>query len=120
MRQTRLAATLREALRTRDKAAVAALRSALAAIANAEAVSPLPARANRASSEHIAGAAPGLRAAEVPRRQLSEEEVTQVVRREITERQEAAGQYAGAGHHERAARLRTEAEVLLAALDAAA
>jgi uncharacterized protein len=55
----RLRAALADALRRRDRAAVSALRSALSAIGNAEAVSPPPATAGT-GSERIAGAAAGL------------------------------------------------------------
>ena len=50
----RLQLALREALRTRDTIAASALRSALAAIDNAQAVPPGPAAAG-ASSPHVAG-----------------------------------------------------------------
>jgi uncharacterized protein len=112
----RLRLALSTAMRGRDQAATAALRSALAAIANGEAIGADPATAPRTSSPHFAGAAAGLGAAEVARRELSEAAVEHIVRAEVADRQLAAGQYAQAGHASRAARLRTEAGVLLAVL----
>lgn len=64
--RTRLGRALTEALKARDAAAVSALRSALGAIGNAEAVDPReprPGRPAASGSAHLAGAAAGLRAA---------------------------------------------------------
>jgi uncharacterized protein len=110
----RLGLALREALRARDRVAASALRSALAAIGNAEAVLP-PSGPAPAGSPHIAGAAEGLGAGEAERRGLSEAEIGEIVRAEITERRDAAGQYERAGQAVRAERLRREADVLAAA-----
>lgn len=112
----RLSLALRESLRARDAVASAALRSALSAIANAEAVSPEAIPVARTTSAHIAGAAAGLGAGEVPRRVLSDDEVAAIVRGEITEREQSADQYASAGHAERAELLRSQARVLSAVL----
>jgi hypothetical protein len=103
---------LRAALKARDTAGVSALRSALSAISNAEAVPPDPVQAVRAGSPHIAGAVTGPGAAEVQRRHLTEAQVDQIVQTEITERQRAAHDYDRAGHPDRADRLRHEARVL--------
>jgi len=105
-----LQAALTGALRRRDKVAVSALRSGLSALANAEAVSPVPLAGT--SSPHIAGAAAGLGAAEAPRRTLSPAEAEQVIAAEISERLAAADGYDQAGHAERAGQLRREADVL--------
>ena len=118
----RLATALRGALRSRDQAATAALRSALAAIANAEAIDPdsRPAGARGSkpvvTSEHLAGAAAGLGAGEAPRKIVTEADAAAIVRAEIEERQLAATQYEQAGHGARAERLRAEIEVLSAVL----
>ena len=88
----RLQRALREALRARDKIAVSALRSALAALDNATAVSPGPVRA-AASGPHFAGAAAGLGAGEVPPRGLTAGEAEQIVRAETAERAAAAAGY---------------------------
>jgi uncharacterized protein len=108
-----------------DKQAVAALRSALAAIDNAEAVAaPQPplhaAPGSDAGGEGIpiAGAVVGLGAGEVERRSLSGAEMEALVRREVDERQAAARAYMEAGQPSRAERLHAEAEVLSGFLDA--
>jgi uncharacterized protein YqeY len=115
--QARLQAALKGALRGRDKVAASALRSALGALANAEAVSPVPLAGP--SSEHIAGAAAGLGAAEAPRRALTAAQAQQIIESEISERLIAADVYDQGGHPGRAAQLRREAETLRAATDAA-
>jgi uncharacterized protein YqeY len=117
--RARLGAALRLALRARDTLSAAALRSALAAIGNAEAISP-PSGPGAAGSRHVAGAAVGLGAGEAERRYLTEAEVGDIVQAEITERQDAASQYERAGQGDRAERLRREAGVLVAVLGSAA
>lgn len=109
----RLQQALRTALRARDTAAVSALRSAQAAIANAEAVVPPAATAGH-RHEHIAGSVPGVGAAEAPRRTLSEAETSAIIETEIADRQAAADLYERTGHPDRAARLRREADALVA------
>jgi uncharacterized protein len=120
------------AMKARDQTAVAALRSALAAIDNAEAVDTAKAPAAEAVdgetttpaaeggpsvAGEIAGAAVGVGAAEVERQTLTPAEMEAIVRAEVAERQTAAQAYARAGHSGRAERLRAEAEVLSACLD---
>lgn len=97
-------------MRARDAVAVSALRSAIAALDNAEAVSvgAVP----TTGSEHVAGTAVGLGAAEVPRRELTEGETTAVLEREIADRVAAAEQAEQHGATDHAARLRAEAAVL--------
>lgn len=112
---TRLEQALREALRSRDQAAVAALRSASAAIANAEAV-PLPAGSAPGGNQVIAASAAGLGSTEAARRMLTDEQADQIVRAEIAERRDAADFYQQSGHDDRADRLRREAGALEAAL----
>lgn len=116
--QTRLSQALRAALRDRDQAATAALRSALSALANAEAVDPGEHAAKPAGSEHFAGAAAGLRAAEVPRNELTEDARLDIVRAEIADRELAASQYRQGGHAARADRMHAEIAVLTAILEA--
>jgi uncharacterized protein YqeY len=116
--QARLQRALRAALRTRDSVAVSALRSAQAAVGNAEAVVPPPGSAAPGASRHFAGSVQGLGAAEVPRRILTEDQASEIVRAEIAERHQAAALYDQSGHADRAARLRREADVLTAALSA--
>jgi hypothetical protein len=107
----RLRAALDDALRRRDRLAVSALRPALSAIGNAEAVSPPPGMP-AAGSPHIAGAVSGLNAGEVQRRTLSTTEVDQLIRAEISERLLAARDYESSGHADRERRLRSEADIL--------
>jgi uncharacterized protein YqeY len=106
---------LDHALRTRDPIAMSALRSALSAISNAEAVGGAPAVA-RPSSPHFAGATAGVYGGEARRRDLSAAEVDQIVQAEISERLRAAGDYERSGRAARAERLRAEASVLVSAL----
>ena len=119
--QSRLRRELAAALRAHDQVAVAALRTALSALANAEAVpapvtppggSASPGSASPSSGSHVAGTAPGLGAAEAERRHIGAAEAQRIVRAEISERLTAADQYERAGHADRAARLRREAAVL--------
>jgi hypothetical protein len=114
--QARLRLALAEALRARDSIAVSALRSALGAIGNAEAVEPGAAAPTGSGSPHVAGAVAGLGAAEAERRRLSPAEIEQIVRAEADERQRAARDYERAGHADRAGRLRREAQLLLVVL----
>ncbi len=137
--RARLRVALTDAMKARDRVAVAALRSALSAIENAEAVdTPVPADANqpadatgppagtaepaaaepplteRATVEHagFAGSVAGLRAAEVERRPLTDADVERIVRAEATDRLAAADEYERGGRHDHAERLRGEAAVL--------
>jgi uncharacterized protein YqeY len=112
----RLRLALAEALRARDMNTVRPLRSALAAIGNAEAVEPDAAAPTGTGSPHVAGAVAGLGAAEAPRRRLGAAQIEQIVRAEADERERAARDYERAGHTDRADRLRREARVLLATL----
>ncbi|MDT0342861.1 hypothetical protein [Streptomyces litchfieldiae] len=101
-------------MRARDKAAVSALRSTLAAVDNAEAV-PVDAAALRGVvlEESPVGAG----ATEAPRRALSEYGVADIVRAEADERLAAAAQLTAPAHADRATQLRAEAAVLLGLLD---
>ena len=154
----RLSRALPVAMKARDRVAVAALRSALAAIANAEAVDasrtpspagrpdstdpspesperrtgrpesagtdlgppdPRPGRPGPAGSGNdlpFAGTVVGVGATEMERRSLTGEQVEEVVRAEIAERETAAAEYERAGQLEQAERLRTEARVLISHL----
>jgi uncharacterized protein YqeY len=115
----RLEQALREALRERNAVAVSAVRSALAALDNAQAVPAAPAT-GASDSPHFAGAAAGLGAGEAERRRLGEAEARDIVRAEVAERQAAAREYDRRGLADQAARLRREATVLRAALEGAA
>ncbi len=108
-------ADLRSALlgarRRRDEVATTALRTTVAAIANAEAV-PIIDVPTATSSRHVAGAVSGLGATEMPRRELSEADVRAIVLAELNERETAAARYRGLGRPEHADRLLAEAEAL--------
>jgi uncharacterized protein len=121
--RSRLQAALRTAMKERNTVTASALRSALSAIANAEAVSlPAassgpPARPAAQSSPHFAGAAAGLGAAEVSRRVVTEGEAAAIAAAEAADRRAAARDYQAAGHADRAGRLRREAQAIESALD---
>ncbi|WP_246258159.1 hypothetical protein [Amycolatopsis anabasis] len=110
--RARMRAALPEAMRARDRVAVKALRTALAALDNAEAV-PMP-ESRGGAIEH---SPVGVGAAEVARRELSETSIAEIVRAEATERLETAATLTGTAHAERAEQLRAEAAVLLRLLD---
>jgi uncharacterized protein YqeY len=113
----RLRQDLKAALKNRDAVAVSALRSAIAAIDNAEAVDAGALQTGaRDSSEHVAGAAAGVGAADVPRRTVGPAEVRSLVQGEVDGRLQAARDYEERAHPDRAERLRREAEVLSAYL----
>ncbi|MFD3307448.1 hypothetical protein [Streptomyces sp. NPDC058694] len=101
-------------MRARDKAAVSALRSALAALDNAEAAPVDEAQLRGMALEQ---SPVGAGATEAVRCELNEREVMDVVRAEAAERLEAAAQLTAPAHTDRAARLRAEAAVLLRLLD---
>ena len=110
-----LRATLRRdltaAMKARDSDAVAVLRTAIAAIDNAEAVAA-PRAAPPATSAHIAGARAGLGAAEAPRRQLTGDEIHAILRGQLAEFSREADRYADHGQHAAAERLRDQASLL--------
>jgi uncharacterized protein YqeY len=111
--RARLLLALTGALRARDAIAVSALRSALSAVGNAEAVDSGPTAAASVGSRYVAGAAVGLGATEARRRSLSPAEAERIVRAEAGERERAAREYERAGHADQAGRLRREARVLM-------
>ncbi|PZF79266.1 hypothetical protein [Jiangella anatolica] len=109
--RARLRTDLGAAMKTRHRDAVTALRTALAAIDNAEAV-PTAAPPPDATSEHIGGAHAGLGAAEAARRELSLEDVRALLREQQRERRAEALRYDSLGRSDAADRLRREAETL--------
>ncbi len=109
----RLRQALRAAMMARDAVAVGALRSCLAAIDNAAAV-PV-------TDEHLRGVAierspRGVGALDLPRLQLGDDAVDDLVRRELDEREDAAREYEAGARPEAAVRLRAEADAIRAAL----
>ena len=107
---------LRGALKARDGSATSALRSALGAIGNAEAVEEAPKPLAGKGSVHVAGAVAGLGAGEAERRQLTEADVAAIVRAEVIERQAAASEYERAGQAQAADALRQGTRALMTVL----
>ncbi|WP_067568094.1 hypothetical protein [Nocardia acidivorans] len=104
----RLRTALPVAMKARDRSATAALRSALAAIDNAEAVD-----ASDVTAGAIESSAVGLGTAERARRVLTEADIVSIVRAEIDDRRTAATEYdAHSGGADRAETLRAEANTL--------
>lgn len=99
-------------MKARDVVAVSALRSALGAIENAEAVDAAHASVPGVGHSDIVGSMCGLWVSEVERRSLTHAQVEQIVRAEVAERRSAAHHYERLGHREHAERLRGEANVL--------
>jgi uncharacterized protein YqeY len=114
--RTRLRQQLRVAVREHDRIAVDALRDAIAALDNAEAVEPVDDTSN-VTSQYVAGGVVGLGAAEAERRVLDGESQRAIVRAEVESRLAAATTYDEHGQSSRAADLRLSAEVLLALLE---
>lgn len=114
--RTRLRRALGVALKARDAGAVSALRSAMSAIGNAEAVDPVSRPAGTGST-HFAGTMTGLGAGEAQRRQLTEADADAIVGQEAAEREAAASEYERGGRAAEAARLREGARALIAALE---
>ena len=106
-----LRAGLTPAMRARDKVATTAIRSALAAIDNAEAV-PVEALDTSTAEGPIAGARLGLGAGEAQRRELTEQDVVTILEGEISARLLAATEVEQAGRSDHGERLRAEAAVL--------
>lgn len=105
----RLRAALVSAMKARDAVATPALRSALAAIDNAEAV---PAGSETLRGLAIEEAPIGAGAAEAARRTLTGADIEAIVRADIDERLAAALEYERANHAERAEVLRAQAQIL--------
>ncbi|MEU0071497.1 hypothetical protein ABZ027_18405 [Streptomyces sp. NPDC006332] len=101
-------------MRARDKAAVSALRTTLAALDNAEAV-PVDEAELRGSA--LEQSPVGVGVTEAARRELSERGVVEVVCAEAAERLETAARMTAPAQADRAARLRAEAAVLFRLLE---
>lgn len=112
-----LRATLTERMRARDADAVSAVRTALAAIDNAEAV-PAPAEQRLTSgSSHVAV---GAGATEVARQELSEEQMRAVVAAEADEFADLSRRLGESGASDPARRAFQQAAMLRFLLDAVA
>jgi uncharacterized protein YqeY len=108
-----LTARLRTAIKERDRPVAAALRTALGAISNAEAI-PVEARSNTstATSAHVAGTVAGLGAAEALRRELHEDDLRAIVEQQRAELVDHAGRLAHACRLDEADSARRAATVL--------
>ncbi|WCO67232.1 hypothetical protein PO878_00660 [Iamia majanohamensis] len=107
--RTALRTRLRDAMRARDRPAMQVLRVALSAVENAEAV----ADDERTQSERWAAAS---HAVDVPRRQVSEEEVRALVTAELEDRVATAAWHRDRGQGDEAATADAQAATLRAVL----
>jgi hypothetical protein len=120
MLRTCLRSRLTLAMRQRDREATAVLRSAIAAIENAEAV-PVPATqappgTSSTTSARVSGSALGIGATEAERRVLDAATERAVVRAEVASLCEAEQAYAAAGDSSRAQSASAGAALLHAVL----
>jgi hypothetical protein len=106
-----LRARLTIAMRERDHHAVSAIRSALAAVENAEAV-PTDGSLAATSSGRVAGAVLGVGAAEARRRELSAADEVALVRAEVADLRDAARHRRGVGDADAADRREAAASLL--------
>jgi hypothetical protein len=113
--RTALRAGLTAALKARDTDAVTALRTAIAAIDNAEAV-PVPDTGAPTTSARIAGARSGPGSTEAARKQLTAGELLDILRDQMTEHTREADRYHALGQVSAAERLRRQARTLAAYL----
>ena len=111
-----LRSRLTTAMRERDRAAASVLRTAVAAIENAEAV-PVDDGRTVATSADVAGAAVGLGVTEAECRRLDDATERSLVVAEVRSLLEAEAAYAAAGDRERARDAATGAALLRAVLD---
>lgn len=103
------------AMKARDSDALSALRTAIAAIDNAEAVA-VPGPETPVTSPHVAGARSGAGSTEADRKQLGGDEVRDILRAQITEHASEADRYDALGQSDAAERLRRQARTLEAYL----
>jgi uncharacterized protein YqeY len=113
----RLRESLKAALSARDGITVTALRSAMSALDNAEAVDQ--SHALPPTGGIVGDARLGVGAAEVARRELSTQDVIEVIRAEVRDRAAAANEYGRLGRAERARKLKAEAAALQSFLETA-
>ena len=111
----RLRESLKVALNARDGVAIAAFRSAMGAVDNAEAVDR--SQAPPPTGGMIGDVRLGVGAGEVARRELSGHDVLEVIRAEIRDRTEGAAEYERLGRADNASRLKAEARVLMTFLE---
>lgn len=111
-----LRAELVQAMKARHDDAVAALRSLMASIDNAEAVTTTGSDVADASA-HVAGARSGVGSTEARRRDLDPNELRRIVNDEVADRGHEANRYDALGRPDEAQRLRRQARVLAAWLE---
>ena len=102
---------LTTALKARDTEALAALRTAIAAIDNAEAIATADTH-RPVTSADIAGASSGVGSTEAVRQSLSSGQLRDIVREQITEYAREADRYDALGQPDAAHRLRHRARIL--------
>jgi uncharacterized protein len=103
------------ALKARDAEALAALRTTIAAIDNAEAIPAADPQAPLTSAD-IAGASSGVGSTEAVRRSLNSGQLRDIVREQIAEYAREADRYDALGRPDAADRLRYRAGILAAHL----
>ena len=104
-------------MRARDRQTAGAIRSALAALENAEAVPVGSEGSPMTMSEHVAGGTVGVGTGEMRRRVLSPDAERALVEREVAEIRLSAATNAEVGREERSAELVRAAETLEELLD---
>jgi uncharacterized protein len=109
--ENRLRVALKAAMKSRDPIAKAAIRSALGAIDNARSVD-VAGSPTGGGSVHVAGGIEGLGAGDAPRRELDDQQLTEIVAMEMESRVRAAEEYQSLGRNEEASQLRSESRVL--------
>jgi hypothetical protein len=102
---------LTTALKERDRGTAAALRTALAALDNAEAVAA-PTNGQAAAGPHIAGAGSGVGSTEAERRAVTGGQAREILQGLIAEQEGEARRYDALGQGTAAQRLRAQAGVL--------
>ena len=102
---------LTAAMKEHDRGTATVLRTALAALDNAEAVT-VPANGKVAATAHVAGAGSGVGSTEAGRRSVTGDEAREVLRGLIAEQSGEADRYDTLGQAATAQRLRAQAGVL--------
>ena len=110
--RARMRAALTAAMKERDMPTVRAIRSALGAIDNAEAVDTTVDADRIDADSTFAGAVAGGGSTEVRRRTLGEDGTAAILRDEVADRVAAAEEYRTAGAIDRADLLRAEAATI--------
>ena len=104
---------LTAAMKARQREELATIRTLIAAIDNAEAVGVgSPASPTSASSGDFAGAIAGFGSGDVPRRELNETDLDELLDAEITDRRAQAEEFEALGRPDEALRLRDQAALI--------